>query len=295
MKNLYVMLNNGELQYVEFDEKETSMETMLEMLKEEPIIKEIYDGISNTGPIGLLWKREEIKDSVEHEPFEYRGVSVQFDEEEGKWIDSNGHKYMGYLEPRDIKYYINRDLRTYDNKKIFDDMESDEYERLLKYAPHSNVLGRVYYSSEFAKELFDDVYSRLGYPQDEKWIIAPEVLRDDAKMEKLYSTLREAVISELKKYEYAFDTSYDKRYGQHEGTKEILNLFDIKKSMTFDAIDTSIIDSLIKDEEEAIKAYDDAIKTAQTEKVKQLYEHIKTEEVEHLNELNKLKDEILRG
>lgn len=62
MEILYVITNNDELQYVEFDEVKISKEMMIKKLQKSDKVKEIYEGISNFGPIGLLWEKEENDD-----------------------------------------------------------------------------------------------------------------------------------------------------------------------------------------------------------------------------------------
>lgn len=62
MEILYVITNNDELQYVEFDEVEIPKEIMIKKLQKSDKVKEIYEGISNFGPIGLLWEKEENDD-----------------------------------------------------------------------------------------------------------------------------------------------------------------------------------------------------------------------------------------
>jgi len=60
---------------------------------------------------------EEIEDSIKdsEDDFEYMGVSV-WKGDDGKWHDSNGNRYMGYLTPSDIKHYIRKDLEhSYDS------------------------------------------------------------------------------------------------------------------------------------------------------------------------------------
>ena len=62
MEKFYFIPNNDELEYVEFDEVKTPKEIMIKKLQESDKVKEIYEGISNFGPIGLLWKKEENED-----------------------------------------------------------------------------------------------------------------------------------------------------------------------------------------------------------------------------------------
>ena len=62
MEKLYVITNNDELQYVEFDEVKIPKEIMIKKLQKSDKVKEIYEGISNFGPIGLLWEKEENDD-----------------------------------------------------------------------------------------------------------------------------------------------------------------------------------------------------------------------------------------
>ena len=71
MEILYVITNNDELEYVEFDEVKIPKEIMIEKLQKSDKVKEIYEGISNFGPIGLLWEKEENEDEVSLTDEEY--------------------------------------------------------------------------------------------------------------------------------------------------------------------------------------------------------------------------------
>lgn len=55
-------------------------------------------------------------------PFDYKGVHVDIDNK-GQWIDSNGHRYMSYLTPDEIKIHIDRDVgasyKSNSRRKIF--------------------------------------------------------------------------------------------------------------------------------------------------------------------------------
>jgi len=63
---------------------------------------------------------------------------------------------------------------------------------------------------------------------------------------------------------------------------------DVKDSIKDDM---NSIDKLISDEEEAIKAYEESMKNASVQE-KKLYAHIMQEEIEHLEELRRIKEEV---
>ena len=100
MEILYVITNNDELQYVEFDEVKTPKEIMIEKLQKSDKVKEIYEGISNFGPIGLLWKKEENEDD-EAEEERYKALGNREVSEEDYEED---HDYeLDALRERDEK------------------------------------------------------------------------------------------------------------------------------------------------------------------------------------------------
>lgn len=73
-----------------------------------------------------------------------------------------------------------------------------------------------------------------------------------------------------------------------DGTSVILSHFNDLSTVN----DIISINKLIKDEEDAIASYDLALSQTQNEECRKLYQHIRDEEVEHLEELNSLKSSI---
>lgn len=110
-----------------------------------------------------------------------------------------------------------------------------EYEALTRHAAHGELLDMYEVSSQKAQQIFERVCKEFNLPEDPEWIIAPEILENDGIMNELYKELRKEVIAELNNDEFAFDTSYDKRYGEHGGTERIMDIFNIRKHTTFDA------------------------------------------------------------
>lgn len=110
-----------------------------------------------------------------------------------------------------------------------------EYEALIRHAAHGELLDMYEVSSQKAQQIFERVCKEFNLPEDPEWIIAPEILENDGIMNELYKELRKEVIAELNNNEFAFDTSYDKRYGEHGGTERIMDIFNIRKHTTFDA------------------------------------------------------------
>ena len=81
--------------------------------------------------------------------------------------------------------------------------------------------------------------------------------------------------------------------GEDNDIKLVLNSLGIKLKGYNDSIKDNIssIDKLISDEEDAIKAYQESMKNASIEE-KKLYAHIMQEEIEHLEELRRIKEEV---
>lgn len=131
-------------------------------------------------------------------------------------------------------------------------ISEQEYENLVNRAKHGEILN-MYEVSPAGAEMFQDVYNYLSLPKDEEWIVAPEVLKDDKSMEKLYNTLKEAVISELKENPYVFDTEHDKHYGEHKGTEEVMKMFDIKINFVEDEDDSNRLMDLVTRCQEILK------------------------------------------
>lgn len=110
-----------------------------------------------------------------------------------------------------------------------------EYEALIRHATHGELLDMYEVGSRKAEQIFERVCKEFKLPEDPEWIIAPEILENDGIMNKLYNELRKEVIAELNNDEFAFDTAYDKHYGEHGGTERIMDIFNIRKHTTFDA------------------------------------------------------------
>ena len=111
-----------------------------------------------------------------------------------------------------------------------------EYEALIRHTAHGELLDMYEVGSEKAEQIFERGCKELKLPEDPEWIIAPEILKNDEIMNELYNELRKEVIAELNDDEFAFDTAYDKHYGEHGGTERIMDIFNIRKHTTFDAL-----------------------------------------------------------
>ena len=317
-ETLVVITTNGTAEYVEYDTLQNTREEMIEMLKESDEIQSIWESISNIGPIGLIWKRDE---QIEDEQVE-------------------------------------------ENK-----LSDEDYESLVRSSSHPEVLDFYDLSAETG-ELFEKIYTKLGFPKHDEWVVHPDVLNDDDKMNKLYDEIRKELVKLANNQELdnAFDSARDKHYGEHETVKQIMKMFnlrakfdskpkhfkdrimenggwkldsenawraweewieevgvekaadDLAQALPYDQLADALvwifrqhnhqskfliedsvkdapstIDNLIKDEEEAIKAYDDALRTAETDEAKDVYAHIKSEEEEHHKELKELKEKLARG
>lgn len=66
-------------------------------------------------------------------------------------------------------------------------------------------------------------------------------------MQKLHDELRKEVVKALSEDEYAFDTAYDKHYGEHEGTEKVIDIFGINKKTTFESLEDDDFDKQVRD------------------------------------------------
>ncbi len=175
--------------------------------------------------------------------FEYSEKLIEFLHKIEELADMPEQEILGMFEEMKERKDVLKDsvsISKADPEKKMKDANKEsiseaEYEALIRHAAHGELLD-MYDISAASAELFEDVYNYLALPKDEEWIVAPEVLKEDISMEKLYSTLRSAIISEMKENEYVFDTNHDKHYGEHKGTEEIMKIFNIKKHTTFDTL-----------------------------------------------------------
>lgn len=123
-------------------------------------------------------------------------------------------------------------LKFTDSKKcnlIFKDdkgamvLTEDVYEHLLRKAYKGTALGDFYDLNSVCSDIFDNVYTALGYPTDTTWFIHPDVLRDNDKMKALYEAVREDVIEKLNEDDE--DLRYRLRSDENfESMKDIFNI-----------------------------------------------------------------------
>ena len=119
-------------------------------------------------------------------------------------------------------------FKDYDYKGEYDEegnpviYTEEAYEGLLNKAYKGRELADFYEIASLLCDLLDEVYDDLGYPRNTTWFIDPEVLKDDAKMKKLYETLRQRVLDELNSGNIDYD--YNLRPEQHDDLKKIFKL-----------------------------------------------------------------------
>lgn len=157
---------------------------------------------------------------------------------------------VAYLEG----YDENEDVGLYDSKVKDENKAKDRLEigQIVHLDPNYNDI--------FNDELYEDDYEVVGFWNNNKEVridSAPEDLMD-------------------------FSGIFIKN--KRLGVKSCVCRFQLKDSNT-----VKTIDELIADEEETIKKYEEAMKTAD-EKHKALYSHIITEELEHIEELKNIKE-----
>lgn len=104
-------------------------------------------------------------------------------------------------------------------------MSDDDYNKLFDSTTYGNKLGEFYDLSGRCGEIFESTYQSLGYPMDDEWIIAPEILKDDNKVTELYNAVRKNVVDILNNG--SRDELDDGHHGDVIGT--LIDLFDINQ------------------------------------------------------------------
>lgn len=132
-------------------------------------------------------------------------------------------------------------IKFTDNKRsslIFRDssVDEDEYERLLKRSYKGEELSELYDTPLYY--VFDTVYKYLNYPVDDEWFIAPEILKDDAKMKELYNIIREDIVDKLN--DDLEDLEYKLNRDDFNKIKEIFNIrYSFRDDDYYEDIDES--------------------------------------------------------
>lgn len=118
----------------------------------------------------------------------------------------------------------------YEQLKLFemdssceDSMDEEEYFDLLKSVKYGEELEDFYASSVDLADIFEDAYETLNYPTDEEYVIHPEILKDDDKMEKLYELVRKYTIKAL-----------EEDHLEEDDRRKVITLFNIK--VTYDSV-----------------------------------------------------------
>ena len=104
-------------------------------------------------------------------------------------------------------------------------MSDEDYNRLFDSTTYGSKLGEFYDLSARCGEIFESTYESLGYPIDDEWIIAPEILKDDNKVTELYNAVRKNVVDILNNG--SRDELDDGHHGDVIGT--LIDLFDINQ------------------------------------------------------------------
>lgn len=107
-----------------------------------------------------------------------------------------------------------------------DALTEEQYEKLVNKSHKGEELASFYeLPSGKLNDLFDDTLKELGYPIDDDWFISPEVLEDNAKMDKLYKAVRTKVLNILNDEVYNEDLYSELGYNDY---KTLKNLFKIQ-------------------------------------------------------------------
>ena len=121
-------------------------------------------------------------------------------------------------------------------------MSDEDYNRLFDSTTYGNKLSDFYDLSARCGEIFESTYQSLGYPMDDEWIIAPEILKDDNKVTELYNAVRKNVVDILNNG--SRDELDDGHHGDVIGT--LIDLFDIHQ--VFESLDEAKDDKKIVDD-----------------------------------------------
>jgi len=146
----------------------------------------------------------------------------------------------GLMEESLYNEFINKPLtEDIDTKEV---MSDEEYNKLFDSTTYGNKLSDFYDLSARCGEIFESTYESLGYPMDDEWIIAPEILKDDNKVTELYNAVRKNVVDILNNG--SRDELDDGHHGDVIGT--LIDLFDIHQ--VFENLDEAKDDKKIVDD-----------------------------------------------
>ena len=150
----------------------------------------------------------------------------------------------------DYDEYKNHRTESFNNNSngtiLTEAMSDEDYNRLFDSTTYGNKLSDFYDLSERCGEIFESTYQSLGYPMDDEWIIAPEILKDDNKVTELYNAVRKNVVDILNNG--SRDELDDGHHGDVIGT--LIDLFDINQ--VFETLDEA------KDSKEIVDDVTDA-------------------------------------
>lgn len=146
----------------------------------------------------------------------------------------------------DYDEYKNHRTEAFNNNSngtiLTEAMSDEDYNRLFDSTTYGNKLSDFYDLSARCGEIFESTYESLGYPMDDEWIIAPEILKDDNKVTELYNAVRKNVVDILNNG--SRDELDDGHHGDVIGT--LIDLFDINQ--VFENLDEAKDDKKIVDD-----------------------------------------------
>lgn len=165
-----------------------------------------------------------VPDRKIYENYELRAYKVSNDYSALKLgTEIDGDYRLSNEEKKKLHDIINEKEKLFkDSSNIKDAMDEDEYERLVYMSKYGNILNFYDFTNKTAN-MFEKVYKDLNLPEDDTYIVHPDVLQDDNKMKLLFDTLRKNIIEYLNADS---DNDFDLRESEFY---DVLNIFDIRR------------------------------------------------------------------